>query len=237
MIIVVNHLTRMRAGHFCVGGVEYGTRRHVRPVLEHRSLTTDILSRRPNPFDMANIVELGRTRPNPENPHVEDHVFELSRVRLQGPLPSDEFWHILNDLSNAKLRGIFGAELRCLGRSRYGTDEGEGQASLGCLRLRRRPSLRIAPGRSGGSQIRMMMSDGEIEADASVTDIRLYGDDRITPDERRVKQVAAAMRTSQCVILSVGLTRAFASSDEYPPIHWLQVNNIHLQENPAWQLG
>jgi hypothetical protein len=38
-------------------------------------------------------------------------------------------------------------------------------------------------------------------------------------------------------VLSVGLTRKFRSSDQYEPRHWLQVNNIHIQEDPAWLLG
>ncbi len=37
------------------------------------------------------------------------------------------------------------------------------------------------------------------------------------------------------VLLSVGLTRAF-STGGFPPVHWLQVNNIHFRKNPLWNL-
>ena len=39
------------------------------------------------------------------------------------------------------------------------------------------------------------------------------------------------------VILSVGLTRAFTPSTEKKPMHWLQVNNVHSDRDPTWQLG
>ena len=38
------------------------------------------------------------------------------------------------------------------------------------------------------------------------------------------------------LLLSVGLTRPFAPSPDAPPIHWLQVNNIHLEPDPCWRL-
>lgn len=39
------------------------------------------------------------------------------------------------------------------------------------------------------------------------------------------------------VILSVGLTRLFMSTDDHARLHWLQVNNIHVADDPCWQLG
>ena len=83
----------------------------------------------------------------------------------------------------------------------------------------------------------MTLSDGQIEADASVTDLRLYGDDHATPDPAHLRAVAQSIAGSQGVILSVGLTRKFRSSDAAQYRHWLQVNNIHLKENPTWRLG
>jgi hypothetical protein len=236
MRIVVNHLTRMQRGYFCLGGIDYETRKHVRPVLERASLPTDLLLRRDNPFNMANIVDLGSVQANPQQPHVEDHVFEPCRATLQGKLPPARFWHFIDTLSETKLRDIFGVELREIGRSGCGTAEGKGKASLGCLRLRHTPALGIERRESGRPQIRITISDGELETDARVTDIRLYEDDRMTPHEGRVKNVARAIRASEGVILSVGLTRAWASSPERTPVHWLQVNNIHLKEHPTSQL-
>ena len=116
MRIVVNHLTRMQQGYFCLGGVEYETREHVRPVLARGSLPTNILLRRDNPFNMANIVDLGSVQANPQQPHVEDHIFEPSRARLEERLPPDRFWTLLNGVSEGTLRGIFGAGTKILAK-------------------------------------------------------------------------------------------------------------------------
>jgi hypothetical protein len=39
------------------------------------------------------------------------------------------------------------------------------------------------------------------------------------------------------VILGVGLTRAFQREQNGPGRHWLQVNNIHFEDQPIWRLG
>jgi len=57
----------------------------------------------------------------------------------------------------------------------------------------------------------------------------------LIPDERIdfFSQKLPAAR----VILRVGITRKFTGSDEYDPAHWLMVDNIHLDDDPLWQLG
>ena len=37
------------------------------------------------------------------------------------------------------------------------------------------------------------------------------------------------------VILSVGLARAFQVSGDTARRHWLQVNNLYLEDDPAWK--
>jgi hypothetical protein len=37
------------------------------------------------------------------------------------------------------------------------------------------------------------------------------------------------------VILSVGLTRAWRKQNDTAERHWLQVNNIHLKDDPLWR--
>ena len=81
------------------------------------------------------------------------------------------------------------------------------------------------------------LNDGEIQVDAGVTDLRLCGPDHATPDPTLVSGVAKWICDSKCVILGVGLTRKFRRSDGSDYFHWLQVNNIHLHEEPAWQLS
>ena len=71
----------------------------------------------------------------------------------------------------------------------------------------------------------------------SVTDIRLYGEDHVTPVAERVQTVQARVARGVDVILAVGLTRPFSSNPSLPPVHWLQVNAIHLADDPAWRLA
>ncbi|HXH09492.1 MAG TPA: hypothetical protein VNP04_06995 [Alphaproteobacteria bacterium] len=83
----------------------------------------------------------------------------------------------------------------------------------------------------------MVFTDGNLDLDCGVTDIRLYGNDHVTPNTKEVERITKRLKSSAGLILSVGLTRPFAGSPDFPPVHWLQVNNIHLRDDPAWQLG
>ena len=236
MRIVVNHLTRMRGGHICVAGVDIETRRHVRPVLPQGPLDPDLLTRYRGPFDMANVVDLGMPEHRPTPPHVEDHLFRPPRAKCIDTLGRDEFWALLYTLSKPGLREIFGSELKRAGRSSAGTEAGKGTASLGCFSPRRKPRVFFGEGEFG-PRIRAEIDDGEFHVWVAVTDMRLYQDDHATPDRAMVEDVGRRLHGSGAVVLSVGLTRAYAAWPEAKPIHWLQVNNIHLEDNPTWQLG
>ena len=237
MQIAINHLTRMRAGYVCTAGVDLQTAGHVRPVLEDGALPFDVLARYGGPFEMAGLVDLGRPRPTPERPHVEDHVIVPTRVRALGSVPPADFWALLCRVSKTRLREIFGDELRRVGRSSCGADLGQGEASLGCFRPGVAPRLfYLTEGSSGRPRIRMRIDDGQFDVLVGVTDIRLYGDDHVTPDRAMVEKTAARMAGGG-VILGVGLTRGYASTTEAEPIHWVQVTNIHLESDPTWQLG
>ena len=83
----------------------------------------------------------------------------------------------------------------------------------------------------------MRVTDGELDLDLGVTDIRLYGEDHVTPDRETVNRLAKRLADGTVVVLSMGLTRPFAGSSNFAPVHWLQVNNIHLEDDPIWQLG
>lgn len=237
MKILVNHLTRMHGAHICVAGLDVDTRRHVRPVLQHEAMPADMLARYGGPFEMARIVDLGRPRPIPDRPHVEDYVFVPSWAKVQRTASADEFWNFLHQVVRARLAEIFGQEFEALGNSRFGTRLGRGEASLGCLLPRRPPELYLARSREGKPQIRMRLADGRVHADAGVTDLRLYQADHATPDTALVRGVAKWIRDSDCVLLSVGLTRKFRPTDRHEYRHYLQVNNVHLKEDPTWSLG
>jgi hypothetical protein len=237
MRLLINHLTRMHGGHICLAGVDLETRRHVRPVLAHEPLPFYLLARYGGPFEMARIVDLGSPRHTPEPPHIEDHVYVPARARMDRPAAAHEFWQCLQELERTTLHEIFGAALHEVRPGRWGTLPGQGAASLGLLRPAKSPRLYLTAGHDGGRRIRLRFCDGQIEADASVADLRLFGDDHATPQPARIRALSEWIADSHGVILSVGLTRQFSPSDDHEPRHWLQINNIHRQEDPTWALG
>jgi hypothetical protein len=89
---------------------------------------------------------------------------------------------------------------------------------------------------AGREVVRMALSDGDFALDLSVTDLRLYSSDGSRPDIARVRDVASRLARGVPALVSVGLTRPFSSRPDEPSVHWLQVNNIHLEDNPAWRL-
>ncbi len=64
-----------------------------------------------------------------------------------------------------------------------------------------------------------------------MTDIRLYGEDRVTPDEPVAQRLSQALANQTRTPVSVGLSHAYKSTEEHLAVQWLQVNNIHLPPN------
>ena len=229
-------IVKQHGGNICVAGVDLETRRHVRPILANDPLPFYLLRRYGGPCEMSTIVELGVPRAAPIAPHVEDYVFVPTRAKAERLAAAQEFWSLLEELHRADLRAIFGPALHEISRGRWVTEPDHGTASLGLIRPVEPPRLYLDDMPGGKRRVRMKFSDGRLEADASVTDLRLFSDDHATPDAARVRATAERIADSRKVILSVGLTRQFRVSDHAPYYHWLQVNNIHLPSEPLWQL-
>lgn len=235
MRIVINHLTRMRALRVCAAGIDVETQRHVRPVLAGSGqLTNSLLHDRGGPFDIGVEVELGPTTTAGRSPEIEDRIFKPAQARAIRTLSHSEFWSLLNGASSRRLKEVFGNDLGRMGATSCGVSQGCGAASLGCLIPANRPrlSLQTRPGKP--AQVRIWVTDGDFHLDLSVTDVRLYQADLATPAEQLVQDLDRRMLRGVGVILSVGLTRPFATSPEQTPVHWLQVNNIHLDDRPIW---
>jgi acyl CoA:acetate/3-ketoacid CoA transferase beta subunit len=64
--------------------------------------------------------------------------------------------------------------------------------------------------------------------------LRLYEADNETPKKKLVYHVSQRIRDGVKVVLGVGLTRPWKKEGEDKALHWLQVNNIHLEDNPTW---
>ena len=227
MKVIINHLTRMLSGYICAAGVDVETKQHVRLCPSRGHLRPELLTANGGFLEMSAILDLGPAKHTGQRPEVEDHEFDLKSVKHLGTLAPNRFWNMLTQVARPSLRGVFGSDLLQRGPASCGVDVDKGTASLGCIAQVEQPALYLRP-RPERPQIRMKFSDGTFTVDVSVTDIRLYGADYITPDAKKVEAVAGRLR-GESAILSVGLTRPYTPSDEAPPLHWLQVNNIHFE--------
>jgi hypothetical protein len=232
MQIVINHLTRMQQGCMCTAGIDLDTGLCVRPVLD-RQMKIDMLSVNGGPFDIGRIVDLGPTRFAGKVPEVEDQLFDASAARHVGDMPQAEFWTLLERHAQEKLGAIFGPDLERIGSS-CAVPETHGLRSLGCFWAT--DGRLFVEDRDSGRKIRFTFHSGEYAFNVPVTDIRLYAADHVTPSEETVEQVAAKIAVLSRALVSVGLCRAFRKSPGEPSRHWLQVNNIHLPEEPCWTL-
>lgn len=237
MKLVINHLTRMQKGFICVAGIDLATGQHVRPLLASQ-MRKNMLARHGGPFDMGRVVEFGWTKYIGTRPETEDYQFHRSEARSIGDMPASEFWERLGRLAKANLGEIFGRDLLPRSRRSYAVDVGKGIASLGCYITPSRSHLfhqRRDPQSRG--RVRMQFQSGQYEFELSVTDIRLYRDDHVTPDPDVIQRVGDRLQEGPDVTLGVGLTRAYRSTPDEPALHWLQVNNIHLKDDPCWKLA
>ena len=230
MQVVINHLTRMQPGYVCVAGVDLDFGRHVRPVLRGRRLSIDLLLRKGGPFDIAAIVDLGGTQYAGQPPETEDYYFTSTGTVYAGDMEPDVFWRMLELVSQWKLTGVFGDALKQRGKT-YTVDVGAGSASLRCLRPAVRPVLTL----DLFGAVRLLLVEGRFRANLPVTDLRLYEEDHRTPRHRIIEQVATRIQRGVPVVLSMGLTRPWQKPGDTAPRHWLQVNNIHLSDDPTWR--
>ncbi len=230
MRIVVNHLTRMRAGCICVAGIDLDTHEHVRPVLQDGQLGRRLLLGRGSLFDIGCVVDLGRVFRMGQPPELEDHQFAPRYARRIGAMVPPAYWELLEDVARPDLAALFGPDLYPH-RSGYAVDVGKGSASLGCLRPTSPPSLSILD----NGKVRMQIIEGGRTIRLAVTDLRLCEDDHTTARRALVQQVQDRSRQGVGVILSVGLGRPWQHPDDDKERHWLQVNNLHLQDDPSWQ--
>jgi hypothetical protein len=144
----------------------------------------------------------------------------------------------MKSVAKPTLVGIFGHDLHPVGHDRAAVEPGRGQTSLGVLIMSlNKPELVIVPNRPR-DQIRIKLRTGRFPLNVSVTDIRLYQADHVTPDPAAVESAQLKIASASEILLGVGLTRAYADwlSDQ-PPRHWLQVNNLHFEDDPFWNLS
>jgi len=225
--VFVNHLTRMAEDRICVAGIEAGGERDVRPITRRQDpLTRGLLKENGGPFALGALVDIRDARPTPTHPETEDHWVWLDRLRAVGQLSPEQYLDLIDAHCEETLEGVFGSALQRHGWT-YAVDEGDGDASLGCLRPRRRPRLEV----NDRGRLRLRLAEADAAAFLAVTDLRFFEADG---DIRRelVEAVAARMRRGVPVRVMVGLGRAWAKEDGDQRHHWLQVNGICLEDRP-----
>jgi hypothetical protein len=222
----------MQPGYFCAAGIDVNAPRHVRPVLRHGRLTTDLLRTNGGPFDLGSVVYLGSTTNAGRPPEVEDYRFDPVTARWLSDDDPEGFWEALDGIASEDLAEIFGPELELWDES--GTVEvGVGRGSLGCLKPEQQPWMYV----DHRGTVRLVLDYLMPSVDLSVTDLRLYEKDGRTPRRDLVQSVQKRLEAGVETILSVGLTRPWQKRGDDAERHWLQLNNIHLEDNPLWQLG
>lgn len=239
--IVVSHLTKMSPGFICVAGTDVATGEHIRP-LANRSLRMAHLSSAGGIFNIGEIVDLGKIRRTGTPPEVEDRLFREHELHSVGRALPDVFWAGISASAETHLQTIFGRELQPVGRS-CATAAGEGRASLGYLSPTSIIDLRVVPRFDDfgvHDTLRMELQVNQRTFDVPVTDIRFCG---LRTDglgwvvyRDLVESVLERIRADVPLVLAVGLTRGFRRDGDSHPRHWLQVNNVHLADNPLWGL-
>ena len=232
MRIVVTDVTRMNADRACcVAGVEAGGARRIRPVLDGLPLTRDLLAP-DGPFALGAVVDLGAVRDAGSAPMVEDRLFEPRAVRRTGALGPDGFWRVIASGPVTRLHGVFGIGLKQPRRGNAALPDGAGPASLGWCVLREQPEICV----SEYGRVRMRFTDRSLRVNAPVTDIRFFdGANRPRPDV--VERVAGRIAAGARCVLGVGLGRAHQAQWDTRKRHWLQVNGVHLADDPLWTVS
>jgi hypothetical protein len=220
----------MKPGYICVAGIDPETGKHIRPVLNHDRLSRNLLRKEGGVFEIGAIVEIGPTKNVGNAPEMEDHEFLPENLKHVRRLKPDDFWEWLIKTSEDKLKSIFGDDLEQRNNS-CTLEVGSGIASLGNLAPEAIPYFGV----DGWGKIRIDLSNGELHPNLSVTDIRLYKSDQTTAKRKTVESVAARLTKTE-TILAVGVGRAWKRNGDTVKRHWLQVNNIHLEEDPLGEI-
>jgi hypothetical protein len=218
----------MEAPRICVAGIDPAAGRHLRPTTgRDHPLTRELLAQEGGPFALGALIELGEVTPDPQPPETEDHRFVSRRVQALGRVSPKRYLELLHEHAHDRLDAIFGEDLVRHGWN-YAVDKDRGAASLGVLRVRRKPDIDV----DKYGKLRLRLNYGRKPAFLSVTDVRFVAPDHKTIKTDVVDDVRARMRRGVEVLLMLGLARAFQRSEDDSERHWLQVNGICMTDRP-----
>ena len=232
MRVIVSQLTRMKAPRICIAGIQPTTGCHVRPTTGgSEQLTRALLAEEGGPLALGTLIEPGEVKPSPDPPETEDHLFRPRRIEVLGRLSANKYREVLASNARPSLRAIFGPALVRQGGT-YAVEQGQGTASLGVLRSRRRAGLKI--NRYGRLRLRLPTAQGV--ASLPVTDLRLVEPDHETIRTDAVDDLNRRMNRGVEGLLLLGLSRAYRKDGDEHERHWLQVNGICTFDRPLGEL-
>ena len=222
--LVINHLTRMRAPHICVAGLD-SQLRHVRPQLPGRRWERGDLPPG-GPFRIGELVGLGPYASDGSPPEIEDvRLAPGASVVAHGRLHPAKLWAMLKSVASSSMESLFGDDLTVFGSGSASIPEGCGLSSLGVLEPADTPRLSIAD----NGQVKIRFTDSRDQRlNLQVTDVRLC-DGFFRPVPALVRAAAERLAAADPTLLSVGVGRAWSFGDR-PREHWAQVNNLHFEQ-------
>jgi hypothetical protein len=220
----------------CVAGIEVETGIHIRPIVGRQDILEYNMVGQDQLFRLGRIIDLGWCIQRGQPPEVEDVFFKPRNAVLVQDLLVNEFWQRLEEVAESSLEAIFGNELQSIGRT-FALGQGEGRASLGELRSKGvRLELRHS---DDGPKLRARFECPGLVTVPSVpvTDLRFFtqSNGSYIVQTELVDRINGRLESEDHVILSVGLSRAWSASSEGEPMHWLQINSIHLESDPLWK--
>lgn len=218
----------MEAPRICIAGLDPTAGRHIRPTTGRRHpLTRSLLVEQGGSFALGALIELGEVTPDPKRPETEDCLFWPARAKVMGRVSPNRYLELLREHAHDHVQAIFGDELM-RHEWNYAVEKDCGSASLGILRVRRRPDIELD--RYG--KLRLRLNDEGKPAFLPVTDVRFVEADHRTVKATVVADLRARMRRGVESHLMLGLARAFQRSEDDCERHWLQVNGICMADRP-----
>ncbi len=222
MEIVVTDLTRMRDEHICIAGIDLNTGTRVRPKLAGVSVPEGVARQSGGTLRLGTVLAFANPWVVPSQPEIEDVIVPVEEMVERERMGAEEFRVLIRTATARVADQIDGLERT---ETSMIVREGCGHGSLAIAGCRRGFRLMI----NNFGRVRARLDANLI---VSVTDLRLYQGAEV--NESAVTELSRLVRDAAAVRLGVGLTRPF-SPDGTAPVHWLQVNAIHLLGEPYWE--
>lgn len=200
---------------------------HLRPVTPRQvPLTTSLLTSEGGPFGVGSLIELGETRPAPEPPFVEDHLFNPAAATSQGRVEPELYMDWLEAVAFNNLRRAFGPDLERPKSTKLATREGLGTQSLAVVRLTD-ASMTIS-----FRKPQLSFYEDDLLTQATVTDLRFYEDDFKSANYETVASVSTRLAEGVKAWAMFGFARPFKAKGDDARRNWLQLNGICLEDDP-----